>query len=198
MARTKDNPGARVLTPSDAEILAGIANKSVAALSELYSRYASRLFGLCVKILKDETAAEDVVQELFVYLWENADRFERQRGQAIAWLMVLCRNRCIDRLRATARQQKRSVRINEGVLQIPSARVLDDPLEHASHREAEEKITQALAKLPKEQRHVIELSYFAGMSQSEIAEQLDIALGTIKTRMRLGMQKLRNLMIEKP
>lgn len=181
-------------TTTDVELFAALAEAKVSALSHLYDRYADRLFGLAVKIIKDEVLAEDVIQDLFIYLWQNPSRFQRERGNALSWLMVLCRNRCIDKVRAKSRSLSRNTAINETVLQIPSDGAAGDPLEVVEQKEVQSKITQALETLPTEQREPIELAYFSGFSQTEIADKLKVPLGTVKTRVRLGMQKLRSLM----
>lgn len=180
-------------TLSDAKIFEQIARKDVSALSTLYDRYSGRLFGLALKILKDQSLAEDMVQELFLYLWENADKFDRYRGDPIGWMMVVCRNRCIDKLRAKTTNFKRSAVINEETLQKIAADESESPLEIVKHKEIQRNINRALEQLPDEQRVPIELAYFEGLSQTEISKKLKLPLGTIKTRVRLGMQKLRSI-----
>jgi len=165
------------------------------ALSVLYDRYAARLFGLASKILNDGALAEDVVQELFMHFWQQSAGFDQRRGQPLPWMMVLCRNRCIDKLRSLKSSLKRSSILEENLNEFVTNESAD-PLEHVKHKELQATIAAALEQLPDEQRVPIELSYFEGLSQTEIADRLQAPLGTVKTRVRLGMQKLRNLMIK--
>lgn len=178
---------------TDSQLFAQMADKQTSALSALYDRYSERLFGLARHILKEQSLAEDVIQELFLYLWQNAGKFDLRRTDAGPWLTVLCRNRCIDKLRAKMARAKRSTAINEDVLQHVADHS-DDPMANVQQREMEENMSRALELLPEEQRIAIELAYFEGLSQSEISRTLNIPLGTIKTRVRMGMQKLRNQM----
>jgi RNA polymerase sigma-70 factor (ECF subfamily) len=179
---------------SDAELFSRIAKLQVDALSALYDRYAGQLYGLACKILKDNTQAEDVLQELFVFIWENADKFDRKRGASLAWLTVLCRNRCIDKLRSNTSKVRRTTPIAEVSIKNIATDDADDPWQSAAYNETRNKVRDALRRLPAEQRETILLAYFEGLSQSEIAERLKIPHGTIKTRIRLGMQKLRYLL----
>lgn len=179
---------------ADGELFSRIARLQVDALAALYDRHSAALYGLACKILKNETLAEDVLQELFVAIWQNSHKFDGKRGASIAWLMVMCRNRCIDKLRANATKRKYSEAIEESQFhQIPDD-VAKDPFEFAQHNDTQRIVQKALAQLPPEQREPIVLAYFEGLSQTEIAAGLNIPLGTIKTRMRLGMRKLRNLL----
>lgn len=179
---------------SDSALFADIAHKKAEALSILYDRHAARLYGLALKILKDPALAEDVLQDLFLYLWQNAEKFEERRGQPLAWMMILCRNRAIDKLRAREKRQSRSAASGEETLAVPSSDESDSPFEIVHSKETLTRIAAAMDELPKEQRTPIDMAFFGGLSQSEIAEKLNIPLGTIKTRIRLGMQKLSDLL----
>ena len=179
---------------SDSALFAEIARKKAEALAVLYDRHAARLYGLALKILKDPALAEDVLQDLFLYLWQNAEKFEERRGQPLAWMMILCRNRAIDKLRAREKRQSRSAAIGEATLALPSFDESESPFAIVHSKETLTRITAALDSLPSEQRTPIDLAFFGGLSQSEISEKLNIPLGTIKTRIRLGMQKLSELL----
>ena len=179
---------------SDAFLLTEIAKKETWALSVLYERYSARLYGLALKILKDESLAQDVVQDIFLKVWQNADKFEKSRGSAIAWLMILCRNRSIDKLRQREKSTKRSTVFNEE-LNIATS-FFENPQETVEQNELQKTITNALSQLPQEQRTAIEMAFYQGFSQSEISDELKVPLGTIKTRIRLGMQKLRDFLIK--
>ncbi len=188
---SKGQPGG-VQSPPDIALLKRIAEKEVEALSILYDRYSARFFGLALKILDDRALAEEVVQDLFLFIWQESRRFDNARGSCIAWLMVLCRNRCIDKLRSAKANLKRTAILRENMDNFLTNES-QDPLQFVSHKETQETVAQALAQIPEEQRTPIQLTYFEGLSQTEIAEYLKVPLGTIKTRIRLGMQKLRNL-----
>lgn len=179
---------------SDAFLLTEIAKKETGALSGLYERYSARLYGLALKILKDESLAQDVVQDIFLKVWQNADKFEKSRGSAIAWLMILCRNRSIDKLRQREKSTKRSAVFNEE-LNIATS-FFENPQDNVEQNELQKTITNALSQLPQEQRTAIEMAFYQGFSQSEISDELKVPLGTIKTRIRLGMQKLRDFLIK--
>ncbi len=179
---------------SDSALFAEIAHRKAEALATLYDRHAARLYGLALKILKDPVLAEDVLQDLFLYLWQNAEKFEERRGQALAWMMILCRNRAIDKLRARGKRQSRSAAIGDEILAVPSFDESESPFEIVHSKETLKRIAAAMDELPKEQRTPIDLAFFGGLSQSEISEKLKIPLGTTKTRIRLGMQKLSDLL----
>ncbi len=179
---------------SDVQLFAEIAAKKPWALSTLYDRYSAHLFGLAVKILKDQELAEDVLQDLFLYLWNNSDKFSQSRGNPLAWVTIICRNRCIDQLRSKQRKAQSSGLINEEIVQTISIDESESPFEIVIYNEKQRRVSSALQQLPEEQRRPIEMAYFEGLSQTAISAELQQPLGTIKTRMRLGMQKLRNLM----
>lgn len=177
---------------TDIDLLNAVAKKDRSALSTFYDRHSAGLYGLALKILRDEALAQDVLQDLFLFLWESADRFTERRGSPVGWMMISCRNRCIDKLRQKERRQKRSVNLDETTLQSIEMNESESPLEFVHQKEVQKVVTRALEGLPEEQRVPIEMAYFKGMSQSEIAKDLNLPLGTVKTRIRLGMQKLKD------
>ncbi len=178
---------------SDSELLGKIKQQDAEAFSTLYDRYASRLYGLALKILTNPSLAEDVIQEVFLTVWEKAEQFERMRGGALAWLMALCRNRSIDKLRAQERSRKKITPMPDDLEKLPS---LDGEMIFAKIgvEEGVRAITQAMQQVPDDQRQLIEMAYFREMSQSEIARETQLPLGTVKTRIRSGMKKVRELM----
>ncbi len=178
---------------TDIDLLNAVARRDRSALSTFYDRHVAGLYGLALKILRDEALAQDVLQDLFLFLWENADRFIERRGSPVGWMMISCRNRCIDKLRQKERRQRRTTDLDETTLQSIEMNESESPLEFVHQKEVQKVVTQALDGLPEEQRVPIEMAYFKGMSQSEIAKNLNLPLGTVKTRIRLGMQKLRDL-----
>ena len=171
-------------TLSDEELVARIATRDRLALDAIYNRYATLVFSLSVRILGEGMAAEEVTQDAFMSLWRRADHYSVERGRLLAWLLTIARNRAIDELR-------RHRNLAEQVELPEQAR--DEPdLEETSLRRVQ--IRRALVALPQLQRQAIELAYYSGMTQQEIADYLQTPLGTIKTRMRLGLQRLRELL----
>lgn len=166
------------------------------ALAELYDRYAPRVYGLCVRILGETQAAEDLLQEVFVRVWERAHLFERSRGSVGAWLMGITRNLCIDQLRRLrARPQAAEPAPGLGDERPSYEELLPDlgpdvPATAAANERAA-LIRRALGALNREQRLVIELSYFRGYTRREIARRLGWPEGTVHTRARLALQNLR-------
>lgn len=161
------------------------------ALSTLYDRYSAMLFGLLMRILKEREAAEEVLQDLFLQLWRNAGQFDASRGSLPAWLMVMGRNRAISRLRGRRDREVMEEKEGDYANTFASAQNVEDD---ASRAELARSLTAALATLPAEQRQALELAYFEGMTQSEIAARTGTPLGTVKTRVRTAMQSLRQLL----
>lgn len=180
------------LAPDDGELMARLRQKDPAALEALYDRYAARMLGLALRIVRQRAAAEEVVQEAFFRVWQRAASFDPQRGDCFNWLITIVRNGSLDYLR---RQQARPVESDLEEEAWPSDPQPTVP-ETAEVRERRRQVQRALAELPFEQRQVIELSYFAGLSRREIALRLNVPEGTIHTRARLGLLKLREALIE--
>ena len=165
-----------------------VAAGDESALEEIYRRYAGMLKALILRVVKDYGAAEEILQEVFVQAWRQADRYNDQRASVSTWLALIARSRSIDRIRtrkvvartvANAHQEKGDEHQSpEGM-----GNVLND--------ERRERLTEALAGLPDEQRTVLELAFYKGMTQREISEREGIPLGTVKTRTLLAMNKLR-------
>lgn len=180
-----------IAAKSDADLFDEIAQGQAWALSALYDRYSARLYGLALKILQDRSLAEDVLQDIFLNIWDNPKKFDKSRGAPVAWLMISCRNRCIDKLRSREKATQKTAILDEEKLSNIS--LFENPLDVIELNEMQKSIANALSQLPEEQRVTIEKAYFEGLSQSELSDVLQLPLGTIKTRMRLGMQKLRSL-----
>lgn len=160
------------------------------ALGALYDRYGKAVFGFAYYLLQDSGRAQDVVQEVFLRLWLKASSYRAERGKFQTWLMSMAHHRAVDEMRRSRRQQ--NTLESAGRMTLPTKGGTEDiPLKVALQSEAGEVVRAALAAIPVEQCKVIELAYYHGYSQSEIAERLQEPLGTVKTRMRLGMQKLR-------
>ncbi len=171
----------------DLALLKRVAARDQRALGELYDRYSRLLFGLILRIVRARGDAEEVLQEVFVQAWTRADSYDPVLGSPGGWLIGIARNRAIDRLRANAVRSRTAE-------QAPLPPAVDTPEAHASQSERERDVRRALLELPREQRDLIELSYFDGFTQSELASRLGLPLGTVKTRIRTGLQTLRGLL----
>ena len=174
---------------NDVELLKAIAARDEAALAQLYDRYRTILFGLLMRILNNREEAEDVLQEVFLQVWRKAADFDESRGRPFTWLVTLARSRGIDRLRTLAARE----RVAEAGAREVSDEVSDAATD-AFKSEQRGLVSDALAKLPDEQKSPIMLAYFDGLTQSEIATRTGAPLGTVKTRMRTGMIRLRELL----
>ena len=175
----------------DAQLMARVVARDPHALRALYDRHSGMVYGLSLRILRQASEAEDLVQDVFLHLWRQASRFDAERGVFLGWLVSLTRNRAIDRLRA-GRTRDKKTDAYEAERQSDVAPPAADPNEAAYVAELREAVNAALGTLPEPQRAALELAYFGGFSHSEIAEQLDTPLGTIKARIRQGMMKLRD------
>jgi RNA polymerase sigma-70 factor (ECF subfamily) len=173
----------------DVTELERIAGGDEAALATFYDRWVQSVYAAVLQLLRDADDAEDVLEETFWQVWGRASTFDPARGSVRTWVLTIARNRALDRLRARARRPE-SVPLPELI-----ASDHPDPSESVEAQERREQVGRALASLPDEQRRAIELAYFGGLTQSEIAERLRQPIGTVKTRMRLGMQKLRALLV---
>jgi RNA polymerase sigma-70 factor (ECF subfamily) len=158
-----------------------------AALAELYDRFSRPLFSLALKALGSRAEAEEVIQDVFVTAWKNRTKIDVRRG-AIAWLSVVTRNRCIDRIRA---RQSRIPTWGGEDQSVPELIETRTALDEAVSREEAGNVRRAVQQLPAEQREAIDLAFFSGLSHSEIAKRLDVPLGTVKSRVRYGVEKLR-------
>ena len=174
---------------SDILLLKAIAARDEAALAQLYDRYDRILFGLLMRILNNREEAEDVLQEVFLQVWRKAADFDESRGRPFTWLVTLARSRAIDRLRTLASRERVA---EAGAREV--SEVISDAATDALKSEQRGLVSDALAKLPDEQKRPIMLAYFDGLTQTEIATRLGAPLGTVKTRMRTGMIRLRELL----
>lgn len=174
----------------DVSVVKGIADGDESALATLYDRWAQSVYSLAAHLLKDADGAEDVVEETFWQVWQRASSYDVSRGTVRTWLLTIGRSRALDRMRARKRDRE-DITADLSFIRDPRS----DPSQEVDGAERRNLVYAALTELPDDQRRAIELAYFRGLSQSEIAGFLDEPLGTIKTRMRLGMQKLRDKLI---
>jgi RNA polymerase sigma-70 factor (ECF subfamily) len=176
---------------TDVALLDRIARRDQTALGELYERHCRLLFTLILRILRDRGESEDVLQEVFVRVWDRADSYNPALGTPAAWLVRISRNRAIDRLRARSVRADVHAPDGERSEQASDTTRSSDPEQYAASAEERRAIDQAMADLPPEQRTLIESAFYEGYTQSELAERFDLPLGTVKTRIRTGMQALR-------
>ena len=176
----------------DENLLTLIANGDKDALECFYERYATQVFSLTRYMLKDEAIAEEITQDTFMAVWQKASTFKANRGSPKGWLMSIAHHRVIDHTRSAKRARASMDRMAQEMASLEKlyqVRTEDEAFRSLERQE----IAKALESIPEAQRTVILMSYFQGYSQSEIADILDQPLGTVKTRIRLGMQKLRAL-----
>ena len=176
--------------PDDALLLRRMAGGDEQALGVFYDRWQPLVHGVVLRILRQRDDVADVVEEAFWQAWRQAGRFEMGRGTVQTWLLTIARSRALDKVRALKRLREEPMEGESGDLVVQLA-ADGDPSMNAEAAERRTFVIAALADLPAEQREALELGYFAGLSQTEIAERTGQPLGTIKTRMRLAMQKLR-------
>jgi len=175
--------------PDDAALIRRMCDADEAAFGELYDRWMRSLYSLVMQLLKDADDAEDVVEETFWQAWRKASAYEPSRGAVSTWLLTIGRRKALDRLRARRRHGNEQPGDDQTLASIASPE--PDPSQDAEGSELRKHVAAAMMELPAEQREVLELGYFSGLSQTEIADRTGHPLGTVKTRMRLGMQKLR-------
>lgn len=184
MTLTRDDP--------DRALMARVEARDADALAALYDRHAGRLLGLAQRILGLGGEAEEVLQEVFLFAWRSAPAFDPARGSVGTWLLIATRSRAIDRLRARRPASRPEARSLEEVAEGPAAP--DDVEAESASRQWEALCRAAVAALPDDQRRALELAYFEGLTHQEIASRTAAPLGTVKTRVRLGLMKLRERM----
>jgi RNA polymerase sigma-70 factor (ECF subfamily) len=171
------------MSDTDLDLLGRVAARDRAAFAALYDRYAPRAFGLILKLVRNRTDAEDVLQEAFLQVWNQAGRFDPGRASADVWVLLIARSRAVDRLR------RRTVVTTD---EVPDAGRTEEPAAGLVRREEGDRVRAALGHLPAEQRDPICLAFFHGLTHEQIAARLSLPLGTVKTRIRLGMARLRD------
>jgi RNA polymerase sigma-70 factor (ECF subfamily) len=174
---------------SDAQLMWRLRGRDEDALATLYDRHASVAFGLAVRMLNDRATAEEVVQDAFLALWRRASAYAPDRASVRSWLLVMVRSRAIDRLRP-ASAKARPVPLDEE----PQLMAASDTWRAVADSARRRAVQSALIQLPQEQGQILQLAYFGGMSQAEIAQRAGLPIGTVKSRTRLGLDRLRRLL----
>ncbi len=179
----------------DERLMLAICNSDERALEQLYERYSRFMYMLAYRIVQDNTSAEDIVQEAFVTIWSKARSYQSQQGTVRRWIQAIVYHRAIDRVRASVHRDYQWLPLQAESEHLSGAQA--DIWEETWRRECRALVHSTLAQLPFEQRQVIELGYFGGYTHAEISERWHIPLGTVKGRMRLGLQKMKHLLHER-
>jgi len=194
MDPTSSQPGSPAAL-SDAALVRLVAERRPEALAELYDRFAPTLLALARRVLDNHADAEEVLQEVFVQVWNRGERYDPARSSVSTWLVLIARSRAIDRLRS----RKVVERTHEATAQaavdasgVGEPHTSPEALENVFNQERHERVRREMATLPAEQRQVLEMAFYQGLTQSEIAAKAGLPLGTVKTRTLLAMKKLRN------
>ena len=185
-------PGVQVtaVAVTDEALLESIAAGEQSALSELYDRYQGLMYGMATRITGDPTQAQDVVQDAFVGVWRNAGRYTSTRASARTWILSIAHHRAVD----AVRRRRPTSELPESDMTPPASLVSPDVWPEVARRLDTDSVQGALARLPAAQREAIELAYFAGLTQQEIAARTEAPLGTVKSRVRLGLLQLRRVL----
>ncbi len=179
------------------DLLARITKRERAAFEELYTRYSNILYATAMKFLKEDADAQDVVQDVFIQIWDKAKLYDPAKGKPLTWALTMTRNRSIDRIRAIQRRTRLRDDFEKETVADESAGIRE-ALSGVDASEKTQILRDAVARLSPEQRKVIDLAFFGGLTQSEIADRLGEPLGTVKARARRGLMKLKEHLGEKP
>jgi RNA polymerase sigma-70 factor, ECF subfamily len=169
-------------------LLRSVAQGDRTAFAEMYDRISSRVLGLVTRVLRDRAQSEEVTQEVFLEIWQSATKFDANRGSGMAWVLTMAHRRAIDRIRASQKSHERDLRI--GIRDME--RDFDGVVESVEIRVENERVKRAMSRLTPLQREAVILAYYGGYSHTEMAQILGIPLGTVKTRLRDGMIRLRD------
>jgi RNA polymerase sigma-70 factor (ECF subfamily) len=186
-----DTPARRATSSIDPALLASIVKGDQQAFSQLYDHSSTLLYTMAFRILGSREEADELLQDVYLEVWRKVARYDVGRGTPIAWLITLTRSRAIDRLRArSARRRQETIELDSTVSSLV-ADLGPSPFETKADQELRIAVGSAMTSLPPAQQQAIELAYYEGLSHNEIAARLNLPLGTIKTRIKLGMSKLR-------
>ena len=187
MSPDLNEPAQRIIYREDGDLAAGLRRREPLAMEILYDRLGGQAFGLAYRIMGDGPSAEDVVQEAFLTVWRQAERIETARGKLSSFVLTLVHHKAIDALRARRGQVTRQVPVDVADIEKAGADVSERVLQLLNRDE----VRAALAGVPDDQRRAIEMAYYEGLTHVEIAEALELPLGTVKSRLRLGLEKMR-------
>lgn len=183
----RDVEHARVAQKSgDGELLARLAAGDRAALAELYDRFGALVYGVAVRVVRNPSIAQEVTQEVFLWVWSNAGTFDRSRGSERAWLTTMAHRRAVDVVRSEQASRSRHTRVEQATVQRP----FDEVAEAVQTRSEEREVRAALDTLTPIQRQAVELAYYQGLTYRQVAQALDLPVGTVKTRIRDGLRRL--------
>lgn len=194
MDPTSSKPGGRAAS-GDAALLRRIVERRPEALAELYDAWSPTLLALARRILGSTADAEEVLQEVFVHVWNHAERYDPARSSVATWLVLIARSRAIDRLRSRGVVERTHTAAGQEAARA-EPHTSPDGLENVFIQQRHERVRREMENLPAEQRQVLEMAFYEGLSQSEIAAKTGLPLGTVKTRTLLAMRKLRNALRE--
>jgi len=181
----------------DIRLLEKVVQRDQTSFAALYDRYASLIYTMVLRMVKSTDEAEDLLQEIFMKIWNQAEMFAGSKGSVYTWVVTIARRKAIDRLRSSQNLHKGKSLDEEETVAIPDAAYQMNPLTATISAEYEELMRSGLAQLSDDQRAIIELSYYEGYTQAQIATRLDVPLGTVKTRMRQGLIRLRDYLKER-
>ena len=187
MSPDLNEPAQRIIYREDGDLAAGLRRREPLAMEILYDRLGGQAFGLAYRIMGDGPSAEDVVQEAFLTVWRQAERIDTARGKLSSFVLTLVHHKAIDALRARRGQVTRQVPVDVADIEKAGADVSERVLQLLNRDE----VRAALAGVPDDQRRAIEMAYYEGLTHVEIAEALELPLGTVKSRLRLGLEKMR-------
>jgi RNA polymerase sigma-70 factor (ECF subfamily) len=179
------------------DLLARVAKRERAAFEQLYARYSNILYATAMKFLKQDADAQDVVQDVFIQIWDKAKLYDPTKGKPLTWALTMTRNRSIDRIRAIQRRTRLRDDFESETVADESAGVRE-ALSEVDASEKSQILRDAVGRLSPEQRKVIELAFFGGLTQSEVADRLGEPLGTVKARARRGLMKLKEILGPQP
>jgi len=179
------------------DLLARVANRERAAFEQLYARYSNILYATAMKFLKQDADAQDVVQDVFIQIWDKAKLYDPTKGKPLTWALTMTRNRSIDRIRAIQRRTRLRDDFESETVADESAGVRE-ALSEVDASEKSQILRDAVGRLSPEQKKVIELAFFGGLTQSEVADRLGEPLGTVKARARRGLMKLKEILGPQP
>ncbi|WP_235833307.1 ECF RNA polymerase sigma factor SigK [Orlajensenia flava] len=188
MEEDLDQAPVAALTADD--LLQRVASGDRGAFSDLYDATSSRLFGLIRRLIVDPAQSEEVMQDVYLEIWQTSTRFDQAKGSALSWMFTLAHRRAVDRIRSAQASRDRDMRIGVRDLGVP----VDTVAEEAEVRIEHEKVHEAMSKLSDLQRECVSLAYYSGLTHTEIAAKLSVPLGTVKTRLRDGMIRLRDVL----